>query len=195
MNTSHALSLLDGPCGLTCDVFYDELFDQASDHARVSRVSLPYLAIYAHPESSLPSNVRWPVAAVPRNGAHKRSAQSYLDQIAEDAKEDAKEFNERRQPYFANIAKVVACTEARMVLHGSPAVSPEQNESLTATATSVKGRRGSSDTPKKRKCRSNSHRKQRSESSGPAPANSVPGNIDQLSALFSGGLIHKVQVR
>ena len=44
--------------------------DKALDLAVVEP---PYLSIHAHPVDELASIVRWPIAAVPRNGARKRS--------------------------------------------------------------------------------------------------------------------------
>lgn len=193
LETSRALSLLDGPCGLHSQAFFEELSDQAYDLAAILGVGAPQMSIHAHPNNDIASDVRWPIAKAPQNGARKRSvSRNSLDGLIIPC---ANESVERRETHYANIAKVVACTQVRASrsreLHlpqSSEIGNMVDNDDTKADSPSShcrKGRAGNSGTPKKR-------RSARS-TSGKAPKNagSVPGNIDQMAAMFSGGFLDK----
>jgi hypothetical protein len=68
LRAADALSLADGPCGLTCDDFFQELADQACELSAAIRIPVPQVVLKAHPmEDNLAAAIRWPIAALPHN--------------------------------------------------------------------------------------------------------------------------------
>lgn len=69
LRAADALSLADGPCSLSCRDFLAEVADQAADLAAAAGLPMPTVALRAHPSEATASEVRWPIAAAPRNKA------------------------------------------------------------------------------------------------------------------------------
>lgn len=189
MQTSHALSLLDGPRGLTCLHLFEELSDQATDLASASGMTAPHLSLHAYPKTELANSTRWPVAkAVPLNGACSPSSPRKPQTSSLQPESD------RRQPNYANISKTLAYTEAAecrapQFKDGAPSLT----SFFSLQQDSVKESVGTTTKRKKSRSTSNKNRPSGRNNSGnkaPGRANSqAPGGIDQFAAMFSGGLL------
>eukprot|EP00927_Polykrikos_kofoidii_P050001 TRINITY_DN43967_c0_g1_i1.p1 TRINITY_DN43967_c0_g1~~TRINITY_DN43967_c0_g1_i1.p1 ORF type:complete len:1039 (-),score=147.87 TRINITY_DN43967_c0_g1_i1:33-3149(-) len=69
LRASDALSLVDGPCKLTCGDFFAEMAEQVHDLAAASAESPPQVFLRAHPDYQTADAVMWPIVAAPRNQA------------------------------------------------------------------------------------------------------------------------------
>lgn len=183
-----SLSLAEGPCGLTCAAFFEELTDQAFDIAAKASLSPPALSMHAHPSEKLPSIVRWPVAALPLNGARRRgrSASRGPPQNLSSPTDRAEEKQDAPRKFF-NLAKVVACTEALpddATTVPDALASQESSPSKPSRKSKESGDSSRSKSRRKHSEGASSHRRKRGSSNAPT-------NIDQFSAMFSGGLLNK----
>eukprot|EP00927_Polykrikos_kofoidii_P046337 TRINITY_DN40569_c0_g1_i1.p1 TRINITY_DN40569_c0_g1~~TRINITY_DN40569_c0_g1_i1.p1 ORF type:complete len:707 (-),score=84.78 TRINITY_DN40569_c0_g1_i1:37-2157(-) len=73
LRAAGALSLADGPCSLSCRDFLSEVAEQAQEFAESMQLAAPDAVIRAYPRDSTASDVRWPIAAAPRNQARSES--------------------------------------------------------------------------------------------------------------------------
>lgn len=67
LKAGEALSLVDGPCSLTCADFFAEMAEQAHDLAAARGAQAPSHEISCFPQSARPVAVAWPIVAAPRN--------------------------------------------------------------------------------------------------------------------------------
>jgi hypothetical protein len=69
LRAASALSLADGPCSLSCRDFLAEVSEQLRDLAAAAALPAPKIMIRSHPLESTAGEVRWPIAAAPKNKA------------------------------------------------------------------------------------------------------------------------------
>lgn len=186
--TKSSLSLAEGPCGLTCAAFFEELTDQAFDVAAKASTNPPTLFMHSHPSDNLPSIVRWPVAALPLNGARRRARSLSASRMpTPNAESPVRK--------FFNLAKVVACSEAAPDLEAYFSFAPN----IEPTTNNVAGNQELSPAKSPKRSKSSASKSRRSLQSleggsqqrRKRGSSNAPTNIDQFSAMFSGGLLNK----
>lgn len=198
--TKSSLSLAEGPCGLTCAAFFEELTDQAFDVAAKASTNPPTLFMHSHPSDNLPSIVRWPVAALPLNGARRRARSLSASRMPTPNAESPVQSSENQLAprKFFNLAKVVACSEAAPDLEAYFSFAPN----IEPTTNNVAGNQELSPAKSPKRSKSSASKSRRkgqslqsleggSQQRRKRGSSNAPTNIDQFSAMFSGGLLNK----
>jgi len=74
LRAASALSLTDGPCSLSCRDFLAEVSEQVRDLAAAASLQAPTVSLWSYPVEATAGDVRWPIAAAPRNKASLAAA-------------------------------------------------------------------------------------------------------------------------
>jgi len=181
LRAADSLSLVDGPCSMTCGDFLAEMAEQLHDIAASSTAPRLHISLQAHPDYSIADSVLWPIVAPPQSLS--RRGQGGFCSVHAGMPEDG---IGRWQPCSTS-----SCTGARSgSCHEKLAIVPEVPEEKAPSSESAASSTGSNrySRPSSGSLSGGSIVRSRGAASR-RKSSAMPTNIGSLSMFLIGGSI------